>query len=133
MNKIADASLIIAFLDRKDVYHSWGSSIFQRESPPFLIAEPVVAEIAAVLGTADDVLKMIERRDLRIGLELEKEAEGLRRLLKRYSDRNMDLGDACCVRMSELLHHPVVFTVDRTDFTVYRRSDRTAVPCVFPD
>ncbi len=133
MSKIADAGLIIAFLDRKDRFHSWARSVFDRESPPFYIAEPVVAEIAAVLGTADDVLRMIEREDLRIGMTLEEEAEALRHSIKRYSDRKMDLGDACCVRMSELLRHAVVYTVDRTDFTVYRRADRTAVPCIFPD
>src|SRR2546430_10761399 len=130
---LADAGLIIAFLDRKDRYHPWARSVFERESPPFYIAEAVVAEIAAVLGNADDVLRMIEREDLQIELDLEAEAAALRHLLKRYSDRRMDLGDACCVRMSELLRHAVVYTVDRTDFVVYRRADRTAVPCVFPE
>jgi predicted nucleic acid-binding protein len=133
MNRIADAGLIIAFLDRKDRYHKWACSVFERESPPFYVAEAIVAEIAAVIGTADDVLRMIERKDLKIALDLEEEASAVRELINRYSDRPMDLGDACCVRMSELLQHAVVYTVDRKDFVVYRRSDRKPVPCVFPD
>ncbi len=133
MNRIADAGLIIAFLDRKDRFHEWACSVFEKEPPPFYVAEAVVAEIAAVIGSADDVLRMIERNDLRIGLDLEEEASAVRELIKRYSDRSMDLGDACCVRMSELLQHALVYTVDRKDFIVYRRSDRKPVPCIFPD
>jgi predicted nucleic acid-binding protein len=133
MNRIADAGLVIAFLNRKDRFHEWACSVFEKESPPFFVAELVVAEIAAVVGTADDVLRMIERKDLKIGLNLEQEVAALRELIKRYSDRAMDLGDACCVRMSELFQPAIVYTVDRKDFIVYRRSDRKPVPCIFPD
>jgi hypothetical protein len=45
----------------------------------------------------------------------------------------MDLGDACCVPLSELLSGSVVYTVDRSDFSVYRKHGRQLVPCVFPD
>jgi predicted nucleic acid-binding protein len=133
MNRIADAGLIIAFLDRKDSFHKWACSVLEREAPPFYIAEPIVAEIAAVIGAADDVLRMIERKDLKVGLDLEEEASAVRELIKRYRDRPMDLGDACCVRMSDLLQPALVYTVDRRDFTIYRRSDRKLVPCIFPD
>jgi hypothetical protein len=44
----------------------------------------------------------------------------------------MDLADACVVRMSELFDDSVVYTVDKTDFLVYRRHGRYAIRCVFP-
>jgi len=44
----------------------------------------------------------------------------------------MDLGDACCVRLAELLAGSVVYTVDRKDFSVYRKHGHQPVPCVFP-
>ena len=44
MKKIADAGLLIAFLDRLDSHHLWAARIFDSESPPFHIAEPVLAE-----------------------------------------------------------------------------------------
>lgn len=44
----------------------------------------------------------------------------------------MDLADACVVRMT--VHHErcKVWTVDRADFTTYRRHGRQAVSCEFP-
>ena len=44
----------------------------------------------------------------------------------------MDLGDACCVRLAELLSRSVVYTVDKKDFAAYRKHGRQPVPCVFP-
>lgn len=50
----------------------------------------------------------------------------------KYADVPMSLADACLVRMTEALSDPVVLTTD-TDFRIYRRHSRQAVPCVFPD
>ena len=133
MLKIADAGLLIAFLDRLDSYHKWAARIFETESPPFHTAEPILAEAAAVLERADDVLKMVEVGDLVLSLDLRIEVSAVRALLLKYRDRRMDLGDACCVRLAELLPGSAVYTVDRRDFLVYRKANRQPVPCVFPD
>ena len=45
----------------------------------------------------------------------------------------MDFGDACCVRLVELLQGSVIYTVDKRDFQTYRKNGRQPVPCVFPD
>jgi uncharacterized protein len=133
MKKIADAGLLIAFLDRRDEHHEWASAVFEQESPPFYTAEPVLAEAAAVLQSADEVLQMVEVHDLVLALDLSKEVSAVRALVRKYHDRRMDLGDACCVRLAELLSGGVVYTVDREDFIVYRKNGRQPVPCVFPD
>lgn len=52
-------------------------------------------------------------------------------LVTKYADQPMDLADACVVRMSELSTRCKVWTVDRTDFTAYRRHGRQPVPCEF--
>ena len=133
MKKIADSGLLIGFLDRKDTHHRWAANIFEREAPPFHTAEPILAEVAAVIGNPDDVLRMLQLGDLVISLDLQLEAAAIRALVAKYKDRPMDLGDACCVRLAELLPGSVVYTVDRTDFTVYRMHNRQAVPSVFPN
>jgi predicted nucleic acid-binding protein len=132
MKKIADAGLLIAFLDRKDEYHPWAARIFERESPPFYTAEAILAEVAAVLESADEVLQMIELGDLVVALDLQTESSAIRAMIRKYKDRKMDLGDACCVRLSELLAGSVVYTVDKKDFTIYRKNNRQPVPCIFP-
>ena len=133
MKKIADAGLLIGFLDRRDTHHLWAARIFEHESPPFHTAEPILAEVAAVLGCADEVLRMVETGDLVLSLDLAEEASAVRGLIVKYKDRPMDLGDACCVRLAELLPGSVVYTVDKADFITYRKNGRQPVPCVFPD
>jgi predicted nucleic acid-binding protein len=47
---------------------------------------------------------------------------------KKNEDRQMDLADACVVRLTELMPDSRVITLDRTDFEVYRRNGREVVP-----
>jgi uncharacterized protein len=133
MKKIADAGLLIAFLDRRDKHHQWAGRIFESESPPFYTAEPILGEVAAVLEDADCVLQMLQVGDLVVSLDLNKEVSAIRALVQKYRNRRMDLGDACCVRLAEILPGAVVFTVDKRDFAIYRKNGRQPVPCVFPD
>ena len=51
------------------------------------------------------------------------------RLLRRYVDTPMSFADACLVRMTELHDDPVVFTTD-SDFQIYRRNGRQAIPLI---
>jgi hypothetical protein len=51
----------------------------------------------------------------------------------KYHDQEMQLADACLVRMSELKRDCRVFTLDRRDFQVYRRFDRQMIPLVAPE
>jgi predicted nucleic acid-binding protein len=133
MKKIADAGLLIAFLDRLDSHHRWAAGIFEAESPPFYTSEPILAEVGAVLGSADAVLRMVEAGDLVIGLNLERDVSAIRTLLLKYRSVKMDLGDACCVRLADLMAGGVVYTVDKRDFSIYRKSNRQPVPCIFPN
>jgi predicted nucleic acid-binding protein len=52
-------------------------------------------------------------------------------LMDKYADVPMSLADACLVRMTETLANPVIVTTD-TDFKIYRRHSRQAIPCVMP-
>jgi predicted nucleic acid-binding protein len=131
MKKIADAGLLIAFLDRKDHFHKWAVKIFETESPPFFTAETILAEVAAVLGTPNDVLRMVETGDLILALNLSEEVSAVRALTNKYKDQPMDLGDACCVRLAEILPDSVIYTTDKNDFTIYRKHGRQPVPCIF--
>ena len=132
MKKIADAGLIIAALDRRDNYYNWARSLLEREPPPWLVCEPVLTEICASLGTSEPVLEMMQVGDLEIAFELSEQTTEVLGLIKKYRDRRMDLADACVVRMSELFEDSLVYTVDKSDFSVYRRHGRQAIPCVFP-
>lgn len=62
---------------------------------------------------------------------LRDEMEWVLQLAAEYADVPMSLADACLVRMTESLADPVLLTTD-TDFRIYRRHSRQAVPCVIP-
>jgi predicted nucleic acid-binding protein len=132
MKKIADSGLLIAALDKTDGFHSWAANLLEDKPPPWLVCEPVLAEVCASLGTSEPLLEMLQVGDLEIQFSLEQNLAEVLALTRKYRDQRMDLADACVVRMSELLRGSVVFTVDPTDFSVYRRNSRQPIPCVFP-
>jgi predicted nucleic acid-binding protein len=132
LKKIADAGLLIAALDGQDQYHRWARQVLEAESPPWLVCEPVLAEVSASIGTAVPVLEMLRRGDVEIAFALSDHAAEVLALVRKYRDQGMDLADGCVVRMSELFEDSVVYTVDRKDFSLYRRRGRHAVRCEFP-
>lgn len=133
MKKIADSGLIIAALDAGDAHHDWATELMRREEPPWLVCEAVLAEISASIGTAEPALEMLKMGDLRIAFDLDTEKLAVLTLIKKYRDQEINLADACVVRMSELFPDSLVFTVDKRDFLVYRRNGNRAIKCVFPD
>jgi predicted nucleic acid-binding protein len=124
---------LIGYLDERDAFHEWASCTLESLPAPWLVCEPVLAEVAAYIGTPLPLLKMLARGDLELGFALAQELDHVLALASKYADRRMDLADACVVRMTELFPDASVYTVDRNDFTVYRRHGRQIVPCVFPD
>jgi uncharacterized protein len=51
---------------------------------------------------------------------------------RRYAECKPDLAHLCLIRMSELHPRHVVITVDESDFRVYRRNKREAIPLLGP-
>jgi predicted nucleic acid-binding protein len=133
LKKIADSGLLIAALDPRDAHHRWARSILERESTPWLVCEPVLLEVSVSIGTPEPVLEMLKVGDLEIALQLSENAAEVLALARKYRDQEMDLADACVVRMSELFEDCLVYTVDRSDFSIYRRHSRRLIPCAFPD
>lgn len=133
VKRIADTGLIIAALDGRDAYHGWAARLLREEPPPWLVCEAVLAEIAAGVGTPEPVLEMLQAGDLKLAFDHEENRGQVLALAKKYRDQAMDLADACVVRMSELYEDLLVYTVDRKDFSLYRRHGRRPIRCVFPD
>ena len=52
-------------------------------------------------------------------------------LMEKYADVPMSFADACLVRMTEVSSEPMLLTTD-TDFRIYRRHGRKAIPYVMP-
>ena len=133
MKEIADTGLIVALLFRNDPHHLWAVDGFRKHSP-FLTCDAVLAEAASFCPDPVAVLKLVTRGDLIVDpdFSLSVEASHLAVLASKYADRPMDLADACLVRMSELHAKCRIWTVDRSDFSTYRRLGKRTIPCEFP-
>ncbi|MCW5557123.1 MAG: hypothetical protein KIT22_04705 [Verrucomicrobiae bacterium] len=123
--------MIVALLAADDPAHAWAAEAFRKNSP-FHVCDAVLAEACSFFPTPEPVLTLVARRDLILDFELAKEMPRVLGLVAQYADQPMDLADACVVRMSELSTRCKVWTVDRRDFTTYRRHGRKTVPCEFP-
>jgi predicted nucleic acid-binding protein len=78
----------------------------------------------------DPLFELLERGVLRLAFDVSAHWPRMRTLLTRYEQ--MDLADASVVVMSELHSRAQVLTVDRRDFSVYRRHDRRVIAVVAP-
>ena len=123
---------MVAYLNRNDPHHPWAVALMKQLAPPLLTCEPVVTEAAYFLREDDldvgPLFDLLERNAIRLDFSLAAHWPRVRTLMSRY--RQMDLADAAVVVMTELYARCRVVTVDRRDFTVYRRNDRQAIDVV---
>jgi predicted nucleic acid-binding protein len=89
-----------------------------------------MAEAAAMTGQPAAIIEMIHAREIVLTFDLAQQAASVLTLLNKYADRHMDLADACIVRMTELMRDCRVITLDRADFSVYRRNGRDVIPLI---
>jgi predicted nucleic acid-binding protein len=131
MKGIADTGFIVAFARRNDQHHVWAVNVAERITEPLLTCEAVLAEAAFQLESSSYVLALLEDEMLRLAFDCSRNLAALAELARRYEDRHPDLADLCLIRMSELYRHHAVITVD-SDFRVYRRNRREAIPIHLP-
>jgi len=131
---ICDTGPLVAYLNRNDPYHTWAIALLKQVRPPMLTCEPVLTEVAYFLREdgveVDPLFQLLERGALRLDFDMSAHWPRLRTLMARY--QQMDLTDAAVVVMTELHTRCQVLTVDRKDFSVYRRNDRQAIDFVAP-
>ena len=132
MRAIADTGFLVAFANRNDRHHQWAINVAGQVSEPLLTCEAVLAETAFHLRSVEVVMQMIAEGLTKISFSIEQHLPQLEALARRYADRRPDLADLCLVRMSELYPRHSVVTVDRSDFRVYRRNKREAIPLLCP-
>ena len=134
MITICDTGPLVAYLNRNDPYHSWAVELMKQVRSPMLTTEPVLTEVAYFLRAdqvdVDPLFQLLERNAIRVDLQIAAHWPRFRTLMARYNQ--MDLADASIVVLSERQMRCQVLTVDRKDFSVYRRNDRQVIDFVAP-
>jgi predicted nucleic acid-binding protein len=131
---LVDAGPIVAFLT-DEAHHAWAEEQFSRFDA-FETCEAVVAEACARLAYAGydqtAVIRLVDEGVLKLTFDMTYNLGRILALMEKYHDLPMDLADACLVTMSEEEKDSLVVTLDRKDFSVYRRYGRQAVPVLAP-
>ena len=132
MRHIFDAGPLIAALNRQDQHHTWACQTLESLGAPFFSCSEALAEAAAMTRQPAAIVEMVQAGDIILAFNLAEQTASVLALLRKYADREMDLADACIVRMTELMRDCRVVTVDRAGFTVYRRNGRDPIPTIAP-
>lgn len=132
MKAIADTGFLVAFGNRRDRYHAWAVELARQATEPLLTCEAVLAETAFHLRNAALVLALVRDGLVKPAFSLGEHLARLTELATRYADREPDLADLCLIRMSEIHPKHQVITTDVSDFRVYRRGRREAIPLLHP-
>jgi uncharacterized protein len=132
-NVVADAAFLVALIRIRDRDHDWAIAQARRFPPPWKTCDAALSESFHLLGpdTGPSLMGLLRRGAVISAFRFDDGAEEVLRLMEKYVDVPMSFADACLVRMTETLSDPILLTTD-SDFRIYRRHGRHAVPCVSP-
>jgi len=131
---LVDAGPLVGWLDADDQWHAWSVQTLRLLDGPLITTETVFSEVCHHLRgfrpALAVLLAMVGEEDLLLEPVAGTQSTRLAELLHRYP--RMDLGDATLVALSETFPKIKLVTLDRRDFSVYRRTDGRMVPCIMP-
>jgi len=121
---LIDTGAILALIDKSDDWHEVCTSVVSELPLPMLTSEAVLTELFHLAGE-NPAKKESAWRFLREGIIVlatieHPELQHIDELMSRYRDRPMDFADATLVYLAQRESLEVVFTVDQTDFSIYR-------------
>jgi predicted nucleic acid-binding protein len=128
---LVDAGPLVALVDASDQQHRACVGALRSITEPLGTVWPAISEAMDLLLDVprgqQAVFEMLERKAVRILSLDESDVPRMRELMVKYGNRPMDLADAALVRVAEREGLSTVFTVDRSDFGVYRLQGRKTI------
>jgi predicted nucleic acid-binding protein len=133
---IVDTGPLVALLDHREPEHAWARETLGGARAPLYTCEAALSEAMFLLQNASGgvaaLLSLLSRGFVVPQFRLATEIEAVRKLMTKYASVPMSFADACLVRMTEIDARATVLTLD-SDFRIYRRNGRQAVPVLMPD
>jgi uncharacterized protein len=120
---LLDTSVIVALLDRSERLHNACAEVIQEIEAPLMTCEAVIAEgcylLRSLAGAPEAIIENVVAGIFQIPFQLSREAAGVKRVLRKYRDRRVDLADACLICLADEFGSGDILTLDR-DFAIYR-------------
>lgn len=121
---LADTGPLVALFDPADKWHGRCVGVLKELVEPLCTTLPILTEAFYMLTPssvgARRLMDFIHETGLRVWFLDETGLSRALELMLRYKDAGMDLADASLVVAAERLKIRKVFTIDRTDFSIYR-------------
>ena len=119
-----DAGPLVALVDADDQYHLSCAAALKQLREPLVTVWPAWTEAMYLLTGLPEAQEAIWEMLVRGAVQLLPtdlaDVPRIRELMRKYADRPMDLADAALVRVAEREGIRKIFTVDASDFAVYR-------------
>ncbi len=120
---LLDTGVIVALLDRSERQHEACAEVIRELEAPLITCEAVITESCYLLrnlaGAAGAVIDNVAAGIFQVPFQLSREAASVKQVLRKYRDRQIDLADACLIRLADEFGTADILTLDR-DFAVYR-------------
>jgi uncharacterized protein len=102
---LIDACVIVALLDRSEKFHQSCGDVVRDLEPPLVTCKAVIAESCYLLrslpGAPEAVIENVVAGIFKIPCQLSQDADGVKQQLRKYRDRQIDLADACLIRLAD--------------------------------
>lgn len=121
---IVDTGPLVALFDEAEPAHKHCHAVLKKQTHALLTTWPVLAEVFYLLGGWDrgqgKFWDFVLSGAVHVNEIPEELYPRMHELMKKYSDKPMDLADASLVAIAEYHHIKKIFTLDRRDFSRYR-------------
>lgn len=126
MTILLDTSVLVAYLNRRDQYHSSASRLLpDLLDEDVILVEPVLQELFYVLNNRagyeqaiEAVATMVDLFKVR-SLELE-DFHQMTVIMRKYADASFDYADVALMALSDRYFATHIATFDRRDFQIFR-------------
>ncbi len=132
---LVDTGPLVALIDASDQHHAWSKKTLSRLPCPLITCEAVLSEVLFLLrkdpAAPQKINALFERGLLVSHPIMNAQPSGVFALMQTYRDVPMSLADASLIKLSEIVAHAVIVTLD-SDFLVYRRHRNKPVATLMP-
>jgi uncharacterized protein len=133
---LVDTGPLVALLSHRDARHDVCAEQLREIVPPLMTCWPVITEAAWLLrrkpAAVEGLLGGFNTGLLRLGVLEEDAVPHIADFLRRYRSVGAQLADAVLVYLAEREGIETIFTLDRRDFSIYRKRDGSGFRLLAP-
>ena len=131
---LVDAGPLKALVDADDQHHAACVAAVRNLRDPLGTVWPALTEAMYLLAdhprAQEAIWDMLALGAIQLRPLDQDDVPRMRELMRKYTDRPMDMADAALIRVAEREGIQTIFTVDKKDFAVYRLHGRSRITII---